>query len=142
MSSAVSQICEHLGICFLTIKPGEPPKVLNLKEAIDDFFDTRQHTLRPYEAGLRALFDRLASRGGNGVKAITFDDYASFMQSKHIRVAREKIVGVCLTDAVTDKISYVSWVKLLLLASCSGDKAQLGSKNFKLLMAHLEVHSS
>ena len=54
-------------------------------------------------------------------------------------MTKEKIVGICLSDPVTDKISYVSLVKLLLLACCSGDKEQLNSKNFKLLMGHLEI---
>ena len=61
------------------------------------------------------------------------------MQVKHIRVTKEKIVGICLSDPVIDKISYVSFVKLLLLACCSGNKEQLNSKNFKLLMGHLEI---
>ena len=122
MVSVFRQVTSHLGISFLTIQPKEPPKVLNLKDSIDEFYETKQPLFRRYEANLRTLFEKLATRSSSGVKYISFDDYANFMQGKHIRVTKEKIVSICLTDAVTDKISYISFVKLMLLVSCTSDK--------------------
>jgi hypothetical protein len=122
MVSVFRQVTSHLGISFLTIQPKEPPKVLNLKDSIDEFYETKQPLFRRYEANLRTLFEKLATQSSSGVKYISFDDYANFMQGKHIRVTKEKIVSICLTDAVTDKISYISFVKLMLLVSCTSDK--------------------
>jgi hypothetical protein len=89
---------------------------------IDEFYETKQTLIKSYDAGIKTLFDKLATKGSKSIKSIVFEDFISYMQAKHIRITKEKVVGICLSDSEQDKISYVSLVKLLLLACCSGDK--------------------
>lgn len=86
MVNVFRQVKSHLGINFLTIRPKEPAKVLNLIESIDEFYENKQPLFRKYEANLCNLFEKLATRSSSGIKHISFDDYANFMQLKHIRV--------------------------------------------------------
>lgn len=64
------------------------------------------------------------------------------MLEKKIKVRRDHIIDICEGDSDPEAIRFISFIKLQILASCGGDKAKLGARNFKKLMKHMEVLST
>lgn len=49
------------------------------------------------------------------------------------------MVDILRDESSKDDIKPISFVKLLILASCGGDRTKIGISNFKKLMSHMDI---
>ena len=49
------------------------------------------------------------------------------------------MVEILREESKHDNISFISFIKLLILASCGGDRQKIGQSNFKKLMNHMDI---
>ena len=49
------------------------------------------------------------------------------------------MVEILRGESAHDNITFKSFIKLLILASCGGDRTKIGISNFKKLMQHMDI---
>ena len=49
------------------------------------------------------------------------------------------MIEILRSESAHDNITFPSFIKLLILASCGGDKTKIGISNYKKLMHHMDI---
>ena len=57
-------------------------------------------------------------------------DFLKYAVEKKIRFKQNEIHAILSGDSEPDNISLQSFIKLLILASCAGDRTKIGIRNF------------
>ena len=74
------------------------------------------------------------------VKPLNMRDFLKYAVSKKIKFKQPHIVEILKNESENDDISQKSFIKLLVLASCGGDRTKIGISNFKKLMKHMDIN--
>ena len=75
----------------------------------------------------------------DGVKPLNLRDFLKYAVTKKIKFKQHHIIDILRNDSEHDDISLKSFIKLLVLASCGGDRTKIGISNFKKLMTHMDI---
>ena len=75
----------------------------------------------------------------DGVKPLSMQNFLKYAVSKKIKFKQNHIKEILRNESALDDISLKSFVKLLILASCGGDRTKIGISNFKKLMNHMDI---
>ena len=59
---------------------------------------------------------------------------------KKIKFKQHHVIDILRDESAHDNITFKSFVKLLILASCGGDRTKIGISNFRKLMAHMDIY--
>jgi len=118
----------------------------SLKELIDQFFVIEEHYLIAdfvQDMQTNYSFARAMSKGetlGDGQKVLGLKDFLKYATEKKIKFKQHHVVEILRNDSLHSNISFQSFIKLLILASCGGDRTKIGVSNFKKLMNHMDMY--
>ena len=79
------------------------------------------------------------SKGQKPLSLKSFLIYAKDI--KYINLKQHQVIEILRGESKHDNISFPSFIKLLILASCGGNRSKIGIKNFKRLMAHMDIYA-
>lgn len=60
---------------------------------------------------------------------------------KFIHLKQHNCIEILRNESKHNNITFPSFIKLLILASCGGDRSKIGIKNFKRLMNHMDIYA-
>ena len=116
-----------------------------LKELIDQFYIIEEsYMISDYWEGIRAEWLKGCALSkepekDDGVKPLSMQSFLKYAVSKKIKFKQHHIKEILKGDSELDDINLKSFVKLLILASCGGDRTKIGISNFKKLMNHMDI---
>lgn len=100
--------------------------------------------IQDYKDGLRTNFAfaqaiSQSAINADGEKPLSLKDFLKYAVDKKIKFKQHQIIEILRDESPQSNISYKSFVKLLILASCGGDRTKIGISNFKKLMHHMDI---
>lgn len=72
-------------------------------------------------------------------KPLTLKDFLKYAVEKKVKYKQHNVVEILRDESSHTNITFASFVKLLILASCGGDRTKIGISNFKKLMNHMDI---
>jgi len=75
-----------------------------------------------------------------GQKPLSLKDFLKYAVDKKIKFKQHHVIEILRGDSEHNNIKISSFVKLLILASCGGDRTKIGISNFKKLMHHMDIY--
>lgn len=119
-----------------------------LKQLINHFYAIEEkYALIKYRLGIEFNYEYACALSNytpgreSGVKRLPLTDFMKFAGEKKIKFKQHHIIEILRGDSDKNNISFMSFNKLLILASCGGDKTKIGMSNFKKLMKHMDIAS-
>ena len=79
------------------------------------------------------------NRSANGKTPLVLKALVKYAITKKIKFKPHHIVEILKNDSEDHDISQKSFIKLMVLASCSGHRTKIGISNFKKLMNHMNI---
>jgi len=116
-----------------------------LKELIDQFYIIeKKYMLTDYYDGIRTNYAFAQAMSQSGIdatqqKALSLKDFLKYAVDKKIKFKQHHVIDILRHESEHNNIKYISFVKLLILASCGGDRTKIGISNFKKLMHHMDI---
>lgn len=116
-----------------------------LKELIDQFYVIEEsYMISDYWEGIKVEWLKGCAMSKeeekpDGVKPLNLRDFLKYAVSKKIKFKQHHIVDILRNDSENHDMSLKSFIKLLVLASCGGDRTKIGISNFKKLMNHMDI---
>ena len=116
-----------------------------LKELIDQFYIIEErYMLNDYKGGIRTNFAfaqamSQAAIDADGTKPLSLKDFFKFATDKKIKFKQHHVIEILRGESEHHNVKFISFVKLLILASCGGDRTKIGISNFKKLMHHMDI---
>jgi hypothetical protein len=100
--------------------------------------------IKDYSGGLRTNFAfaqaiSQSSIDADGQKPLTLKDFLKYAVDKKIKFKQHHVIEILRGESEHNNIKYYSFIKLLILASCGGDRTKIGISNFKKLMHHMDI---
>ena len=100
--------------------------------------------LSDYRDGLRTNFtfaQTISQQSINayGQKPLTLKDFLKYAVDKKIKFKQLQVIEILRNESEVSNIKFSSFIKLLILASCGGDRTKIGISNFKKLMNHMDI---
>lgn len=97
-----------------------------------------------YMGGLRTNFKfatavSQSAMDASGGKQLTLKEFLKYATDKKIKFKQHHVVEILRGESEHNNILVQSFVKLLILASCGGDRTKIGLSNFKKLMSHMDI---
>lgn len=80
-----------------------------------------------------------AAIDSDGSKPLSLKDFFKFATDKKIKFKQHNVIEILRGESEQSNIKFISFVKLLILASCGGDRTKIGISNFKKLMNHMDI---
>ena len=75
----------------------------------------------------------------NGYKPLGLREFLKYAVTKKIKFKQHHIVDILRDESEHHDVSQKSFIKLMVLASCGGDRTKIGISNFKKLMNHMDI---
>lgn len=86
-----------------------------------------------------AQANKIGELSADAQKPLSLRDFKAYAKMKKIKLKEHQIVAILEGESTHDNISFKSFIKLLILASCGGDRTKIGISNFKKLMNHMDI---
>lgn len=116
-----------------------------LKELIDQFYVIEEsYMISDYWDGIKEEWIKGCAMSkeeekDDGLKPLNVRDFLKYAVNKKIKFKQPHIVEILRNESEHHDISLKSFIKLLVLASCGGDRSKIGISNFKKLMKHMDI---
>jgi len=80
----------------------------------------------------------IEENAGN-VSCIRLSDFLKYASGRKIKFKEHQVTEILRNEASKNEIGIASFIKLLILASCGGDRSKIAAKNFQKLMDHMDI---
>lgn len=117
-----------------------------LKELIDQFYTIEErYMIQEYQDGIRTNYAYLQAltqpegQTNEGPYMVAIKDFTKYSTEKKIKLKQHHVVEILRDESDQSNIQLISFIKLLILASCGGDRTKIGISNFKKLMKHMDI---
>lgn len=100
--------------------------------------------IRDFDRGIRTNFQFAQAINQSQIdedrqKPLSLKEFLKYAVDKKIKFRQHHVIEILRGESEHNNIKFVSFVKLLILASCGGDRTKIGISNFKKLMHHMDI---